>query len=92
MLVKDECSSWYNRVGDFYFSFEIGKGKFYTAMDQQTQPNRTTPLQSAMTNCTILKGKDPFQQTRCLLQSQLLANEGEVKLSTSGNQTTYVSM
>ena len=30
MLINDECRSWYNRVGDFYYQFEIEEKKFYT--------------------------------------------------------------
>ena len=47
MLVKDERSSWYSRVGDSYYKFGIGEKKFYRAMDQKAWPNRTTPLQGA---------------------------------------------
>ena len=47
MLVNDERSSWYNRVGDFLkHQFGIGEEKFYTAMDQNALPDRATPLQS----------------------------------------------
>ena len=34
MLVNNECSSWYSRVGDFKHQFEIGRKKFYMALDQ----------------------------------------------------------
>ena len=34
MLVNDECSSWYNKVGDFLCRFGIGGKKSCTAMDQ----------------------------------------------------------
>ena len=32
MLINDECSSWYNRVGDFKCQFGIGGKEFYMAM------------------------------------------------------------
>ena len=47
MLVNDECSSWYNRIGNFLYQFLIGEKKFYMAMDQHARSDRTTPLQSA---------------------------------------------
>ena len=35
MLVNDECSSWYNKVGDFLMSvWDRRKEILYTAMDQ----------------------------------------------------------
>ena len=34
MVINDECSSWYNRVGDFLCQFGIGGKKFYMVMDQ----------------------------------------------------------
>ena len=47
MLVNNECSSWCNRVPKFLYQFGIGQKKFYTAMDEHVQPDRTTPLHSA---------------------------------------------
>ena len=48
MLVNDEYSSWYNKVGDFFkYQFWIGENCFCTSMDQHARPNRTTPFQSA---------------------------------------------
>ena len=47
MLVNNECSFWYNRVGNFQYQFGIREKKFYTSMNQHAQPNRTTSLQSA---------------------------------------------
>ena len=48
MLVNDERSSWYARVGKFLkYQFDIGEKKPYTAMDQHALPNKTTSLQSA---------------------------------------------
>ena len=46
MLVNDECSPWYNRVGDFQYQFGIGEDSFCTSMDQHAWPDRTTPLRS----------------------------------------------
>ena len=34
MLVNDECSSWYIRVGDFKYEYGIGENNFCTPMDQ----------------------------------------------------------
>ena len=46
-LINDECSLWYNRVGDFQYQFGTGENRFSTSMDQHAQPDRTTSLQSA---------------------------------------------
>ena len=48
MLVNDECSSLYNRVGNFCsYMFAIGEKKFCIAVNQHAWSDRTTPLQSA---------------------------------------------
>ena len=46
MLVNDEYSSWYNRVGDFLLLVWEKKKEFYLAVDQQTGPVRLTTLQN----------------------------------------------
>ena len=48
MLANDECtcSSWYNRVGDFYHQFVIGENSLCMSMDQHTWSDKTTSLQS----------------------------------------------
>ena len=48
MLVNNECSSWYDKVGDFFwYQVGIGEKKFYMAMNQHAWSDRTTPLQGA---------------------------------------------
>ena len=47
MLINDECSNLYNRVGDFCCCFGIEERKSYTAMDRYTRSVRPTPLKSA---------------------------------------------
>ena len=48
VLVNNECSYWYNRVGDFLkYQFGIRENSLCTMMDQHGRPDRTTPLQSA---------------------------------------------
>ena len=48
MLETNECSSWYNSMGNFLkHQFGIGEKEFYTAMDQHAWPDRTPPLHSA---------------------------------------------
>ena len=46
MLVNTECSSRYNRVGDFWSQFGIGENSYMycTRMDQHAWPDKTTPL------------------------------------------------
>ena len=52
MLVNGECSSWYNRVGDFLkYQFGIRAKKFFVmAMDWHARHNRTTPTPECMVN------------------------------------------
>ena len=46
--VNDDCSSWYNRVGDFLMSiYGRERRKFYMAKDQYIRFLRTSPLLSA---------------------------------------------
>ena len=52
MLVYYECSSWYNRVGDFLLVVWDGRKKFYMVMDQYARSVRPTPLQSVRSNGT----------------------------------------
>ena len=47
MLINDECSSWYNKVGDFIYQFVTRRKKSYMAMDQYSRSIKTTPLLSA---------------------------------------------
>ena len=47
MLVNDEYSSWYNRVGNFFSQFGIGQRKFCMMMDQHASSVESAPLQSA---------------------------------------------
>ena len=47
MIVNDDCSLWYNRVGDFLMSVWGEGRKFYMARDQLIRFLRTTPLLSA---------------------------------------------
>ena len=49
MLVNDECSYWYNRVGDFQDQFGMGENSCCTPTDQLAWPDKTTYalLQSA---------------------------------------------
>ena len=41
MLVNDECSSWYNRVGNYFFSINLGKEKT-VIVHQQSSMHDTT--------------------------------------------------
>ena len=56
MLMNNEQSSGCNRVGNFQYQSEIGQNKFYMAMNEHVQPDRTTPLQSAWskTLCALM--------------------------------------
>ena len=44
MLVNFDCSSWYNRVGDFSVSIWDRRNSDCTPTDQHAWPNKTTPL------------------------------------------------
>ena len=46
ILVDNECSLRYNRVGDFYVSLKKEEGNFNTAVDQYMRSIKTTSLQS----------------------------------------------
>ena len=45
MLVNNECSLWYSRVGDFLCWFGLRKWKFCMVVDQPMLSLRPTPLQ-----------------------------------------------
>ena len=58
MLVNDECSSWYNRVGDFLYQFGIEENSYCTPTNQHAWPDKTTPLlwsvwSSALSTMTV---------------------------------------
>ena len=41
MLVNNECSSWYNRVGDFFYNqFGIGENSYCTPTDSMHGPTK----------------------------------------------------
>ena len=44
MIKIDECSSWYNRVGDFCSLFGIGEKELCTVMDLILRLVGSTPL------------------------------------------------
>ena len=46
MLVNDECSSYFNRGGDFQHQFGTGDNSYCTSTNLHAWPNKTTPLQS----------------------------------------------
>ena len=46
MLVNNECSYWYNRVGDFCCRFGIEERKFYIAVNWHVRSIRPTPLKN----------------------------------------------
>ena len=47
MLVNDERSLWYSRVGVFLCQLEIRENKFWMVVDQPVLSVGPTPLQSA---------------------------------------------
>ena len=47
MLVNDECSSWYNKVGDFLISVWNRKKEILYGNGSIGEVSQTTPLQSA---------------------------------------------
>ena len=55
MLVNDECSSWYNRVGNYCCQSGTEENKFYLGMGHHSRPVRPTPLPS-VTNDTVYYG------------------------------------
>ena len=44
MLVNNECSSRYNRVGDSWYQYGTGKNSYCTPTDQHSWPDKTIPL------------------------------------------------
>ena len=46
MFVKDECSCWYKRIGNFLLLVCNRRKKFCLAMEHHSRPVRPTPLQS----------------------------------------------
>ena len=52
MLVSNESSSWYNRVGNFLYQFGIREKDFCTSMAQHAWPDRPTPAPEGVVNGT----------------------------------------
>ena len=44
MLGNNECSSWYGRVGDFWYRCGIGENNYCSLTDQHAWPDETSPL------------------------------------------------
>ena len=47
MLINDQCSSWYNKVGDFLMSVWNRRKEILYGNGSTDEVGQTTPLQSA---------------------------------------------